>query len=224
MGEGSGIILDSELGTAEARIGAYLELAVRRPEEFANAGELDVVLDARRMLDYERATGERLGVIHASPYRIFVVDLVERDGELFAYERLLAASEGTSVVVVPRLGDRFVLLRQYRHAIRGWQLAFPRGFGETGVSAADNARKELREELGAEALELEFLGEICPESGTIGVRAAAFSARIDSVDVTVGYEEIGGYLAVTAPELREMARGGELDDALTLAAFALLDS
>ena len=58
----------------------------------------------------------------------------------------MAYAERCDCVCVPVFEGRFVLLRQYRHAIREFQYGFPRGFGEAGVSVEENVREEIQEE------------------------------------------------------------------------------
>ena len=94
----------------------YMRLVRERPELFRNGGELTVITDETEIDAYERATGRHIGVAYESSFSLLAVDLVrDRDGRLLDYERLIPARTG-AVVCAPRWGDRFVLLRQYRHA------------------------------------------------------------------------------------------------------------
>ena len=75
--------------------------------------------------------------------RAVVVDVVRaKNGSLFAYERLMNRVMRGAVVIVPYYNGKYILLRQYRHALREYQYGFPRGFGEEGMSAKENAGKE----------------------------------------------------------------------------------
>jgi 8-oxo-dGTP pyrophosphatase MutT (NUDIX family) len=63
--------------------------------------------------------------------------------------------------VVPVTTDkRFVLCRQYRHAVGKVMLQFPAGIVGAGESPEAAARRELEEETGYTAGELEHLGDI----------------------------------------------------------------
>lgn len=58
------------------------------------------------------------------------------------------------------------MLKQYRHAIRDYQICFLRGFGEKDVTASENVVKELSEEIGATGVShIRKLGELIPDSG-----------------------------------------------------------
>ena len=152
---------------------------------------------------------------------LFRSDLVQGPKGLFAYERILPASTGAAVVALPLWEGRFILLRQFRHALRDSQLAFPRGYGEDGLSPEENVRKELAEELQTEAVVLENLGQIAPDSGMTGARAQVFLCRVAQPNIPVGYEEIQGMVSLTPEELEEKIASGEIDDGFTLAAYGL---
>lgn len=207
----------------------YLELREQRPSAFRN-GVLDIVTDPARIDAYVEKTGKKLGVLYESPYHLLVVDLVRQaqaepasgDADCFAYERLLPAVETGAIVAIPMIRDSFVLLRQYRHAPRESMLAFPRGFGEEGIPAEDNLRKELREELGtAEISNVRRLGAIAADSGILGTKAEVFLCDLEHPVLKQGYEEIEEIRLLSENELKERIGRGEISDGYTLAAFAL---
>lgn len=149
-----------------------------------------------RLTKIEELTGKQYGIAYNSDYHKMVVDPMKSDCQIslpktgpdmeinqdtyiYPYERLAPASDKSGVVTVPIIKDKdgntlFVLIKQYRHAIRREQFNFPRGFGEEDVTTklvledkdiADlngrsgeakeemvdfyNAQKELHEEIGA---------------------------------------------------------------------------
>lgn len=199
----------------------YLRLLEERPEAFAPDPGLPIITDTREAAAFTARTGRPLGVLYESPYRLLVVDLVRGPCGPFAYERILPASTGAAVVLMPLWEGRFVLLRQFRHALRAGQLAFPRGYGEDGLSPEENARKELAEELRSEAAALESLGRVTPDSGMTGTRAHVFLCRITRPRPPLGYEEIQGMVCLSPGELGERIAAGEIDDGFTLAAYGL---
>jgi len=72
------------------------------------------------------------------------------------------------VNVVPLTEDgHIILVNQYRHAAQRRFYEFPGGTTEPGIEeqAEDAARRELREETGYEASELEYLGHHYPNPG-----------------------------------------------------------
>ena len=62
------------------------------------------------------------------------------------YIRILPRRPESAVAVLPVLNGKILLLRHFRHSLRKWMWEIPRGFGEYGITAAENAEKELREE------------------------------------------------------------------------------
>lgn len=199
----------------------YFQLMDQRPELFRGGGELTIISDAEEIEAYVRAGGRQIGIAYESPYSLIAVDLVEdRSGNRFAYERLIPAETG-AIVSVPVYDGRFVLLRQYRHALRDYQLAFPRGFGEAGLTSRENLEKEIAEELGASVSSAEYLGKIAPDSGITGSLADVYSCRITRPVLKPGYEGIRKLCLLSPVELRECIAQGEITDGFTLAAFAL---
>ena len=109
----------------------YLRLMRERPELFQDDNRLKIVTNLEVVDDFEKKTGKKIGVVYQSEYHLFVVDLVEdTEGYRFAYERLVPAVRKGAVVSIPIYKGKMVLLRQFRHALRSVQYAFPRGFGE----------------------------------------------------------------------------------------------
>jgi ADP-ribose pyrophosphatase len=205
---------------------AYAKLVADRPELFVQDPAMRVVTDREQIERFAKDHGRTMGVVYASAYNIGLVDLVEKPGgERFAYERVVPAQVGTPVVVVTmsRQGE-FVLLRQFRHAIRRYQLAFPRGFGENGLSVRENAMKELLEELNAEVVgDMVLLGTVCPDSGLTSAGVDVFLCVVDSF--TPSHDEgIVGTRVLSGVDLREMVRKGEIDDGFTLSALAMLEA
>lgn len=201
----------------------YLKLMQERPHEFRDCNGMEIVTDPDEVRKFEQASGQTIGVVYQSPYSIMVVDLVhEKDGRPFAYERLMPAAVGSAVVCVTRQEENYILLKQLRHSLRGEQIGFPRGYGENGVSAEDNARKEIYEELGGEVLELKPLGKVVADSGIGGAAVEVFECKIDTWELKKGYEGIAEVLVLTEQELEQQIENGTINDGYTLAAFTLL--
>lgn len=111
-------------------------------------------------------------------------------------------------------------LRQYRHALREYQYGFPRGFGEEGISAKENAGKELWEELGVQAEKWKSFGKIVPDSGAMSSKADVFLAELNEAPQVIQEEEIVGHIALDWEQLGEWIRDGKITDSFTLAAYA----
>lgn len=199
----------------------YLRLMEERPEEFISGPVLPIETDPQEIARFTARTGRTIGVVYESPYRLMVVDLVRGPEGLFAYERLLPAVRDAAVVAVPVWEGKFVLLKQFRHALRGVQAAFPRGFGEKGLSAEENTRKEVWEELHAQVLEQRPLGRITADSGLAGGEAHVILCRITRPEPPLQYEGIQGMICLSRDELEREISCGHINDGFTLSAYAL---
>ncbi|MCG7931996.1 MAG: ADP compounds hydrolase NudE [Candidatus Thiodiazotropha lotti] len=90
-------------------------------------------------------------------FRVEQLGLEFSNGEKRVYERLLGGKTG-SVLVIPMLDDETVLLiREYSAGSQDYQLALPKGRMEPGEDPLQAANRELQEEVGYAARELEIL-------------------------------------------------------------------
>ena len=201
----------------------YMELKQEHPEYFKNSKIFTIEFNPDIIKNFEEKNGKKIGVIYESPYNILVVDLVyNQTGEYFTYERLLPAVKNGAVVCIPKLNNRFILLKQYRHTLQDYQYAFPRGYADINCTAEENAEKELMEELGATATNLKCLGTIIPDSGISRGEATFFLCEIDNYAVIPGYEGIEDICIVSSYELTEMISKKVITDGFTLGAYAYL--
>lgn len=67
------------------------------------------------------------------------------NGRLFTYDRIRFPEV---VVMIPTIGDRIVLLKEYRTAVKRWLSALPGGKVGRGESPLSAARREMLEETG----------------------------------------------------------------------------
>ncbi|MEE1410362.1 MAG: CpsB/CapC family capsule biosynthesis tyrosine phosphatase [Eubacterium ramulus] len=177
--------------------------------------------DPKELYAFAQKSGRRIGIVYESHYHLMVVDVVRaKNGSLFAYERLMNRVMRGAVVIVPYYNGKYILLRQYRHALREYQYGFPRGFGEEGISAKENAGKELWEELGVQAEKWKSFGKIVPDSGAMSSKADVFLAELNEAPQVIQEEEIVGHIALDWEQLGEWIRDGKITDGFTLAAYA----
>ena len=78
------------------------------------------------------------------------------DGDYYAFD----APEW--IVVIPVLGDNFVMVRQWRHAMQGITTEFPGGIGDPGEDPLRTATRELLEETGYQAGKMTHIGTCNP--------------------------------------------------------------
>jgi ADP-ribose pyrophosphatase len=210
----------------------YFDLLARQPELGRNAPDADIhiltdpqlvqqacdaahVARAARNLD---VSDLRVGVLASDPYMTMIRDAVRfGNGSLGLYNRIF---ENASVAVLPLIGDRPVVIRIFRHGLRQWSLEFPRGGVEPGETNEESARREVREEIGGNVLELIDTGEFTPGGSILAIRARLYVARIDQIRALDQAESIHEATAVTVHELEEMIRSGQIIDGFSISLFA----
>lgn len=170
----------------------------------------------------EQASAPELGVVYRDEYIRIVRDRVLfPSGELGTYIRiLLSTSRVGCVCIVPTWEQSYVLIRQFRHPTRSWHLEFPRGSSELDCSIKENAARELREEVGASAIEMEFVGEIFPDTGLIGSSIAIFRAHLSEPPHAMGDTGAAELILADQSEVEGFIRTGVMNDAISMAAFA----
>jgi ADP-ribose pyrophosphatase len=137
-----------------------------------------------------------------------------REGDAPYYS--LKLPDYSSVVAVT--GELQVLIvRQYRPAVERYTLEFPSGLVDPGETPAETARRELLEETGYEAAEVEDLGPMLPDTGRLGNRIfSCFATGVRRVEGRLPEE---GIEVLTWPldELARAAVDGRFDHALHVA-------
>jgi 8-oxo-dGTP pyrophosphatase MutT (NUDIX family) len=132
----------------------------------------------------------------------------------------------TYALVIPRDGDRFHLVEQFRYPLgmRRWE--FPQGTapGQEDLEPIALANRELREETGLRAASMELLGMLDVAPGMSSQRGRVFLATgITEGEHDREHEEQDMHSAwFSRAQLERMIREGEITDAQSIAAWALL--
>lgn len=199
----------------------YVQLMEERPTLFRQSNSLRIITNEQETNEFMKKSGKTIGVVYESPYSLMLVDLVvDKSGRKFAYERLVPVNTG-AIVSVPICEGRFILLQQFRHALRSVQIAFPRGFGEPGLSPEQNLRKEILEEIGADVLRIEHIGNITPDSGITSSSVDVYFCEVSTPTLKKEYEGIQELSIMTPKEFEKRIYSGEITDGFSLAAYAL---
>lgn len=120
--------------------------------------------------------------------------------------------------IVAIRGDGCVLaVRQYRPALERYAVELPSGIVDAGENPETAARRELREETGYEAVDLESLGPLTVDNGRLSNRIWHFLAHDVRPVENHTPEEGVELVAYSIPELRQAILGGEFDHALHVA-------
>ena len=173
-------------------------------------------------MDSIRAVGSR-EVYRNNWLTIREDDIRRPDGSSGIYA---VVDKPTSALVIPRDGNRFHLVEQFRYplGLRRWE--FPQGTapGRADLDPSELAARELREETGLLAESLTELGLLDVAPGMSSQRGRVFLAT----GITEGphdreHEEQDMRSArFTRVDVEEMMRDGVITDAQTLAAWTLL--
>lgn len=204
----------------------YQGLVVSHPELFADGYGITYITDPERIREYERMTGEHLGVLYQKGlYEVFVVDLIEQDEVLKIQGRIILPYNG--VIIVPKIGNKFVLEDQYRSQVCAKHLAFPRGHCEAGSKPEQDAAREIEEELkGAKLTNIQYLGKTYPETHSDAWYCSIFMGDVEGLAYdgnTIkqdGYEGIENLVLLSADEIDTFIAEGKIDCGYTLAAWA----
>ena len=90
-------------------------------------------------------------------FTVEALDLMFSNGEQRQYERLKGGGRG-AVMVVPITSDNeIILVREYCAGTHNYQLGFPKGLIDRGETAVQAGNRELKEEVGVGARQLDEL-------------------------------------------------------------------
>jgi ADP-ribose pyrophosphatase len=129
-------------------------------------------------------------------------------------------------LVIPHEEGFFFLVEQYRYPVKGRYLEFPQGSWETQAEVPPErvAAEELREETGLVAGRMRYLGRVLTAPGYSNQGMHVFLAE----QLTAGPQQLSpeeSDLVCTRIEIarfQALVREGRIQDASTLAAYALL--
>ncbi len=213
----------------------YLTFAKAHPTLFENppgAGyivlldKVDIQQAEANMVMWLKAKGlptdwAQVGIAFQDQYGMILRDAVRfPSGLLGTYIRMVG--DGTpGIIVLPVYHGQVLLIRHFRHATRTWHIEIPRGFGEKGLSSNENARRELKEEIGASISRLVSLGQVYPDTGALSEYNDFFYAEVESYGPPEADEAIVELLPTSITEFERMIRDNEIEDGFTITAYGL---
>jgi ADP-ribose pyrophosphatase len=154
--------------------------------------------------------------------RVFkvTVDTIS-EGEL-TYQREVVHHHG-SAVIIPVFDDGTVgLVRQYRHPAVRYLLEAPAGTLAEGERPEVGAARELQEELGLVAAQLEKLSEFFVSPGFLEEKMWVFLATdLSEGQQLLDDDEILEIVRIPIEEALEMITSGEIQDAKTIIGLML---
>jgi ADP-ribose pyrophosphatase len=224
----------------EQSLEAYERLMGSQPDLFRPRHHRPLVTDRPTLEAYAAEHDVVLGVVAENRYVIFVVDLVEGQGNggerwLYPYMRIISQAQlagGTNVVVFgviedATLGDvgSVVLVDQERHALGRREVELPRGFGIPQVSGDAAALHELRTESGYVGNHAHFLGSTTIDSGMMDATVSFYHIPINGhVGATPEREEaVSEVLLLSRSDMWSHIASGRIRDSFTVQALAFYE-
>lgn len=110
-------------------------------------------------------------------FRIEELDLEFANGARRTYERLPGSGTPAVMVVAVNENDELLMIREYAAGFHEMQLTLVKGAAESGESLEEAANRELKEEIGFGARQLEFIKKLNLAPGHMGFTINVFLAR-----------------------------------------------
>lgn len=149
--------------------------------------------------------------------RVFDVrlDTIIEDG--VEYQREMVVHRG-SAVIVPLFDDGTVaLVKQYRHPAGDYLLEVPAGSLEDGEDPLTGAKRELEEEIGVTAANLEKIAEFYVSPGFLTEKMYVFLAKdLTETQQQLEEDELIEIHRIPLTEAAHLARTGHIQDAKTI--------
>lgn len=147
-------------------------------------------------------------------------DVQKPDGTTVTYD---VVERDDFVCIIPKVGDTFYLVEQYRHPINQTSVAFPQGQIEQGEKPETTAQRELLEETGLVAQRMVLLSRLALGEGHHTQCFSIFLANnCRPGNRTVqNSEEVLQVKIYSFIELKSLVKKGSIVDSPTVAAFCL---
>lgn len=172
-------------------------------------------------------------ILHSSEagdYRVFKVKKdrkkIEEDGSVIEHDFYTLDCEDWINIIPLTANNEVVFIRQFRHGSNEMSLEVPAGVVEDyDDSPADTARREMIEETGYDSDNIVKLGVVRPNPAIINNRGHVFVA-FDSVEADYQNLDESEFIEtelIPLEKVGEMILSGEIDHALVIATFSLLN-
>lgn len=149
--------------------------------------------------------------------RIFDLQLADISEGESKYKREIVVHHGSAVIVPVFADNTIALVRQYRHAAGKYLLEIPAGTLEENENPESGARREVEEEIGVVAGKIEKLTEFYVSPGFLTEKMHVFLATdLRETKQNLDEDEFLSIEKFTFPQIFEMIRNGEIEDAKTM--------
>ena len=172
------------------------------------------------------SNGKRIGILLEDDVRFVIRDALKfPSGATECRMRVVAKTEfdgPNGVVGLCVMNGRFVIREIYRHATRGWELEVVRGRRESGQTARQAVRAEVKQELGFRVKRMRRIGSICPDTALMSSTLEVYLVELrdgPQRDEPESSEVFGETFCLTYSQVASMIRRGKIRDSYTIAAM-----
>jgi ADP-ribose diphosphatase len=162
-----------------------------------------------------------IATLNAHSFSVSLDDVLLQNG---TSGRRIRIDHPEAAAIVPFISEEHVLMvRQFRYALGKETLEIPAGKMDPGEKPEECARRELLEETGFEAELVQSVLTYAPAIGYSNELIHVFSARqLKKIKAEVDEREISSVERVSFDQLKDMVRGGLIEDGKTLLAFSFM--
>lgn len=154
-------------------------------------------------------------------FTIKELDLESDNGKKFT--RQILDKGDTSLIVPLTIHNELILIKEYFPAIDEYQLGLPKGRIDPGFDALETANKELQEEIGFKARQLDKIGVLTMSPGYITQKTHIFLARSLMESKLIGDEEEEMELVLHPfAEFEKLIEMGKITESRMIAALFLV--
>lgn len=150
------------------------------------------------------------------------VDTVEQIGQRYSKREIVEHIGGVGIVAVTD-NDEVILVKQFRKAVEKFLYELPAGMLEPDEAPIKAATRELKEETGYSAREIDFVTEFYSSPGFCTEKIHLFYARgLEEGEQNLDEFEDLEVIKVSCDEALRMIKLGEIVDAKTIIGLSML--
>lgn len=160
----------------------------------------------------------RAGVVASDPFLFWIRDpVIFPSGNTGLYKRIIwrcTLNGEHPVAVLPLTKSKEILLiKTWRHATGTWEFEIPRGAPNSRELTENVALRELKEETGFVATDIQLVGYVNPDSGVLATTIAVFVAQGNILSAPCIDEEevIAGTYKFTLAQIEHFLSQGYID-------------
>lgn len=155
------------------------------PRGDASKGEIQIILDQKKMNSIEQETGKDVGIFLKDSSELWINDAcLFSDGKTDVVQRTFRKeAEAALLPVLPN--EKIALLCKYHHGARSWSLELPQARIQKGETLELSLLRSAKEEIGVTLGQLQLLGNMSFDSKGSSNLFPIFTGRILDQDLDV---------------------------------------